>query len=211
MQRSVRAAVRVFLAAAAIAMAAAGSAHAQGRGGGGPPPGGGMGGPGGPGGGGMNGGPMGGPGFPQGPGSPGGGIGRGAPEPGMEPTPSAQGRQTADTNIRPGLQLGPPGRWWDDKSFAKSLKLRSDQQTRMDAIFEQNRAVLTARFQGLQQAEAQMDEVSRSPEPDESALFAQIDHVAQARAELDKANTHMLLQIRREMDADQIARLEKHH
>jgi Spy/CpxP family protein refolding chaperone len=126
------------------------------------------------------------------------------------PPPSTQGRQTADGNVRPGLQLGPPGRWWDDKSFAKSLKLRSDQQTRMDAIFEQNRAALTARLQGLQQAEAQMDEVSKASEPDEAALFAQIDHVAQARAELDKANTHMLLQIRKEMDADQIARLEKY-
>jgi hypothetical protein len=40
-------------------------------------------------------------------------------------------------------------------------------------------------------------------------LFAQIDRVAQARAELDKATTHYLLQIRKEMDSDQIKRLEK--
>jgi Spy/CpxP family protein refolding chaperone len=79
----------------------------------------------------------------------------------------------------------------------------------MDDIFEQNRSVLLSRFQGLQQAEAEMDEVSKAPEPDESALFAQIDRVAQARAELDKANTHMLLQLRKELDADQLARLEK--
>jgi hypothetical protein len=32
--------------------------------------------------------------------------------------------------------------------------------------------------------------------------------VAQARAELDKTNTHMLLELRKEMDADQIKRLE---
>jgi Spy/CpxP family protein refolding chaperone len=164
----------------------------------------------------MNGGPMGGPGFPPGPGGPGsggpgsGGPGRAGGDPGMEPPTSSQGRQGTDSTMRPGIQLGPPGRWWDDKSFAKSLKLRPDQQTKMDAIFEQNRGVLLTRLQGLQQAEAQMDEVSKAAEPDESALFTQIDRVAQARAELDKANTHMLLQLRREMDADQLARLEKH-
>jgi Spy/CpxP family protein refolding chaperone len=79
----------------------------------------------------------------------------------------------------------------------------------MDAIFDQNRNVLLAHLENVHQAEAQMEEISKSPAPDESALFAQIDHVAQARAELDKANTHMLLQIRKEMDADQIKRLEK--
>jgi Spy/CpxP family protein refolding chaperone len=107
------------------------------------------------------------------------------------------------------LQLGPPGRWWDDKSIVKSLKLSPEQQTRMDAIFEQNRGALMARFERVRQAEMQMEELSKSSAPDEAALFAQIDRVAQARAELEKANTHMLLQIRREMDAEQIKRLEK--
>jgi Spy/CpxP family protein refolding chaperone len=112
--------------------------------------------------------------------------------------------------MRAGLQLGPPGRWWDDKSFAKSLKLRPEQQARMDAIFEQNRSALLSRYQGLQQAEAQMEELSRAHTLDEAAIFAQIDRVYQSRAELEKANAHYLLQIRKEMDADQIARLEKH-
>jgi Spy/CpxP family protein refolding chaperone len=105
--------------------------------------------------------------------------------------------------------LGPPGRWWDDHGIAKSLKLRPEQQTRMDAIFEQNRGALLSRYETVQQAVAQMGELSKSPTPDEGALFAQIDRVAQARADLEKATTHMLLQIRREMDADQIEKLEK--
>jgi len=81
----------------------------------------------------------------------------------------------------------------------------------MDTLFEQNRDALLTRFQAVQQAESQMEELSRSPTPDEAALFAQIDRLAQARADLDKANTHMLLQIRREMQPDQILRLEKIH
>lgn len=173
-------------------LAAAGSAAAQGRGGGG-----GMG----HGGGGM--GPV-----PR----------EAAPPFGREPSgaapmasaPAAGPRAEAGGSAtRAGLQLGPVGRWWDDKSLAKSLKLRPDQKSRMDAIFEQNRPALLARYQSLQQAEFQMLEAARSPNPDEAALFAGIDRVAQARAELDKANTHMLLQLRKQMDPDQIERLEK--
>jgi Spy/CpxP family protein refolding chaperone len=115
--------------------------------------------------------------------------------------PSAEGR--------PGVQLGPPGRWWDDHGFVRNLKLRPDQQTHMDAIFEQNRGALVTRFQGVLQAQAQLDSLAKSTSPDEAALFAQIDRVAQARAELEKATTHYLLQLRREMDPDQIQRLEK--
>jgi Spy/CpxP family protein refolding chaperone len=195
MQRRHRDLARVIVAAICFAAIAMTSSLAQGRGGGGPgggpPPGGG------PGGGGMmGGGPM--------PGN--------HPPGNMGPPPMNPGNQSAGGQMRPGLQFGPPGqKWWDDKSFAKTLKLRPEQQTRMDVIFEQNKNVLLSRLQGLQQAESQMEEISRSPTLDEAALFTQIDRVAQARADLEKANTHMLLQIRKEMDPDQIARLEKHH
>jgi len=169
-----------LVAALSLAGAIAVPALAQGRGPGGPPPGGGMGSG------------MGSPQYPNGGPGPEGGP----------PPPGAPGR--------PGFQFGPPDRWWDDRGFARSLKLRPDQQTRMDAIFEQNRGALSSRLQTLQQAESQMAEIAAAPEPDEAALSAQIDRVAQARAELEKANTHMLLQIRKQMDPDQIARLEGH-
>lgn len=199
MKRSTRAFARTAIVLACLALTVASSALAQGRGGGGPPggggPGGGMGGPGGG---------MGGP--PQ---YPNGGQGPiGSAPMGNAPQPS-QRSQTADNPPRPSLELAPPGRWWDDKSMAKSLKLRPEQQARMDAIFDQSRNVLLSHLESVHQAEAQMEEISRSPVPDEAALFTQIDRVAQARAELEKATTHMLLQMRKEMDADQIKRLEK--
>jgi Spy/CpxP family protein refolding chaperone len=153
------------------------------------------------------GGGMGGPQFP------GGGPPQGEPVPrgGMPPQGQGRGDQSSEAPARAGLQLGPPGqRWWDDKGYVKSLKLRPDQQTRMDSIFEQNRSALLSRLENVQQAESQMELLSNSPVPDEGALFAQIDRVAQARAELEKTTTHMLLQIRKEMDADQIKRLANH-
>lgn len=138
-----------------------------------------------------------------------GGRGSGS-DPIAAPPPSGGPNTQSTGSMHGGLQLGPPGRWWDDKSFARSLKLRADQQSRMDSIFEQNRSALLSRYQNLQQAESQMEEISRTPSVDESTLFSGIDRVAQARAELEKANAHMLLMIRREMDPDQIDRLEKH-
>jgi Spy/CpxP family protein refolding chaperone len=149
--------------------------------------------------------------MPGGPGGMNGGSPNGMPPPGGPPPNSGQSGRGPEA-ARPGLQLGPPGqRWWDDKSFVKSLKLRPEQQAHMDAIFEQNKGALVSRLQSLHQAESQMAEIAKSSSPDESALFTQIDRVAQARAELEKANTHMLLQLRKEMDPDQIDRLERHH
>ncbi len=114
------------------------------------------------------------------------------------------------SGMRGGLQLGPPGRWWDDKHFAKDLKLRPDQQRRMDLIFETNRPTLLNRLGTVQGEESRMETLVRSRNPEEASLNAQIDRVWQARAELEKAKTHYLLQIRQEMDTDQLARLEEH-
>lgn len=133
----------------------------------------------------------------------------GFPRPDEGPPPNIRERSTEST-MRSGLQLGPPGRWWDDKHFAKQLQLRPDQQRHMDAIFEQNRTVLLKRYESLEQEEQHMLTLTQARNLDENALFAQIDRVEQARADLEKANTHLLFQLRNEMDADQLSRLEAH-
>ncbi|HVG27588.1 MAG TPA: hypothetical protein VM865_08285 [Acidobacteriaceae bacterium] len=181
--------------AAALGLGVPGLALAQHHGGGGPPGGGG--------------------GFPggmRGMGQPGGIGGRGGfPRSmgGPPPNVPSDPRNTVSP-MRGGLQLGPPGRWWDDKHFSKQLQLRPEQQRRMDTIFEQNRTTLLKRFETLEQEEQRMGELTHARTLDESALFAQIDRVAQARADLEKANTHLLFQIRSEMDADQLSKLEEH-
>ena len=124
------------------------------------------------------------------------------------PVNSASQPGATSSPMRGGLQLGPPGRWWDDKHFAKSLHLRPEQKKHMDALFDENRASLVSKYQALQQEESKMEALSRAQTLDENALFAQIDRVAQARADLEKANTHLLLQVRKEMDADQITHLD---
>lgn len=128
----------------------------------------------------------------------------------MAPPRNAPDSAGTVSTMRGGLQLGPPGRWWDDTHFAKQLKLRSDQQRHMDSLFEENRLHLLRRLETLQVEQNRMEALTHAKTPDEPGLFAQIDRVAQARAELEKGYTHLLLQIRNEMDPDQIGRLEQY-
>jgi Spy/CpxP family protein refolding chaperone len=113
--------------------------------------------------------------------------------------------------MHPNVQVGPPGRWWDDKHFAKQLKLTEDQQRHMDAIFEQNRPALLKRYENLELEEQRMEALTHAKTLDESALFAQIDRIEQARADLGKASLHCQVLIRNELDQDQIAKLEDQH
>jgi Spy/CpxP family protein refolding chaperone len=124
--------------------------------------------------------------------------------------PSEMNRNSAG-RIHPSLQVGPPGRWWDDKHFAKQLKLSEDQQRHMDSIFEQNRPTLLKRYESLEQEEQRMETLTHAKTLDEGALFAQIDRIEQARADLGKATMHYQVQIRNELDQGQISKLEDQH
>jgi hypothetical protein len=53
------------------------------------------------------------------------------------PSISSSQEGAASNTMRGGLQLGPPGRWWDDKHFAKTLHLRPEQKKRMDDLFDE--------------------------------------------------------------------------
>lgn len=101
------------------------------------------------------------------------------------------------------LHVGPPGRWWDNPEFSKKLSLTSSQQKTMDDIFQKSRLKLIDLMAALQKEEAIMEPLVNADQPDESKVVAQIDKVAQARANLEKANARMLLGIRRVLTPDQ--------
>jgi Spy/CpxP family protein refolding chaperone len=107
-----------------------------------------------------------------------------------------------------GLHVGPPGRWWDDPEFVKRFGLSEDQQKKMDEIFNTNRLKLIDLFAAVQKEEAIMEPLVAADPPDENKLLAQIDRVAQARAELEKANARMLLGIRRQLTHEQWLKLQ---
>jgi periplasmic protein CpxP/Spy len=103
---------------------------------------------------------------------------------------------------------GPPGRWWMDPALVQKLGLTADQQKRIDAEFQQSRLKLIDLSAALQKEEAIMDPLLEADRPDESQVLAQIDRVAQARAELEKANARMLLGFRSVLTQDQWKKLQ---
>jgi protein CpxP len=124
---------------------------------------------------------------------PGGGMGMGPHRPPME---RAMG---------PG---GDHGRWWNDPKAVDKFKLTDTQRKSMDDIYQQHRLTLVDLHATLEKAELALEPLIQADQPDESRVLAQIDKVAQARAELEKANARMLLGIRRQLTPDQWKQLQ---
>ncbi len=134
----------------------------------------------------------------------GGGFGRSSMPSSRVPT---LGRGTPETRAS-SVRLAPPGRWWDDSSIAKDLRLDSKQQHRMDDVFGANRESLLKLYKSLQQEESTLAKTIRAKDLDEGQIFQQIDRVTEARAELEKAEVHMSLQIRKELTPEQTSKLD---
>lgn len=104
--------------------------------------------------------------------------------------------------------FGPPGMWWKNPDIAQKLNLTDDQKKRMDDIFQQSRLQLIDLKANVEKQEAQLEPMLAANPPDTNKVLAQIDLVAAARAELEKAVARMLLSIRGVLTADQWARLQ---
>jgi len=139
----------------------------------------------------------------RGPGSPGG--------PGANAPPSGSGSAGTGASTHTPQHFGPVGRWWDDRSIVQTIGISKDQQKKMDVIFNANKPAILATYKTFLAEQAKLDTLSKQTKVDQAAMFAAIDAVNQARAALEKANTQMLLQIRQQMNADQIEKIEKLH
>ena len=98
---------------------------------------------------------------------------------------------------------GEHGRWWNNPELAQKLGLTADQQKKMEAVFEQSRPSLMDLSASVRKEESGMEPLLAADQPDEGKILAQIDRVAQARAELEKANARMLLGLRRVLTPEQ--------
>jgi Spy/CpxP family protein refolding chaperone len=102
----------------------------------------------------------------------------------------------------------PGGKWWTRPEMAQQLGLTADQTKKMDDIFQQYRLKLIDLNASVQREETIMEPLVAAEQPDEAKIVAQIDKVAQARAELEKANARMLLGIRRLLTPEQWNKLK---
>lgn len=113
-----------------------------------------------------------------------------------------------DPGMRPELRIAPPGMWWKNPDIVQKLSLTSDQQKRMDDIFQQSRLQLIDLKANVEKQEVLLEPMLSANPPDTNKVLAQIDRVASARAELEKANARMLLGIRGVLSADQWTKLQ---
>jgi Spy/CpxP family protein refolding chaperone len=108
-----------------------------------------------------------------------------------------------------GLQTDLPDRWWKNPATAQSLGLTADQQKKMEDVFQQYRLRLIDLNAALEKDELSLEPLVATEPLDESKITAQIDRVAQARAELEKANGRMLLGIRKMLAQNQWNKLQR--
>jgi Spy/CpxP family protein refolding chaperone len=98
---------------------------------------------------------------------------------------------------------GEHGRWWNNPTVIDQLKLTEDQRKAMDDILQQHREQLIDLRASVEKSEVAMSPLIDADQPNESAILAQIDRIAQARAELEKANARFLLELRAKLTPDQ--------
>jgi Spy/CpxP family protein refolding chaperone len=126
--------------------------------------------------------------FAQAPGGGGPGMGFGDHRPPMERSMGAQGEH---------------GHWWNNPTVAERLKLTDTQRKAMDDTLQQHRETLVDLRGSLEKSELELEPMMKEDQPNESQILAQIDKVAQARAELEKANARFLLAIRSKLTPEQ--------
>jgi Spy/CpxP family protein refolding chaperone len=100
------------------------------------------------------------------------------------------------------------GRWWDNPHVAEKLGLTADQQKKMNQIFQNHKLKLIDLHANLHKQEAILGPLIGADNPNESQILAQIDVVAQARANLEKEFARMLLGIRRQLTPEQWQKLK---
>lgn len=96
------------------------------------------------------------------------------------------------------------GKWWQDERFRQELGLTAEQSTRLEAIFQKTQPTLRQRMQALDQAEKEFDRLVETG--DDASVLDHVEIVENARAELNKTRTMMLLRMRRSLTADQWAK-----
>jgi Spy/CpxP family protein refolding chaperone len=115
-----------------------------------------------------------------------------------------------DSQMDGGLHIGPAGMWWKNPMVVQRLTLTTDQTKRMDDILQQSRLQLIDLKANVEKQQVMLEPMLSANPLDVAKASAQIDKVAQARADLEKANAKMLLNIRGVLTVEQWTKLRDH-
>lgn len=108
------------------------------------------------------------------------------------------------------LQATVSGTFWRNPRWVETMNLTSDQQRRMDEVFQQYRLRLVDLTATLQKEELVLEPLlaNMPPSADNGAkIMTQIDRIADSRAELEKANSKMLVGILQLLSKEQFDKL----
>jgi Spy/CpxP family protein refolding chaperone len=109
-----------------------------------------------------------------------------------------------------GDHLLPFGMWWKNPEVATRIGLSADQQKQIEGLFLQSRLQLIHLHASLQEEQLMLEPLLSATPFDEAKSMEQIDKIADTRADLEKTNAKMLLNIRGVLTADQWAKLRTH-
>ncbi len=108
-----------------------------------------------------------------------------------------------------GPRQSPGGKWWENPEIIKRLAITADQQKKMDDIWQQSRLKLIDLSATLEKEEVVMEGLLKGPQLDDSRILPAVDRIAQARAELEKANARLMLAIRHVLTPEQWEKLDE--
>ncbi|MES2391753.1 MAG: Spy/CpxP family protein refolding chaperone [Acidobacteriota bacterium] len=101
--------------------------------------------------------------------------------------------------------------WWKNPEMAQRLALTPDQTKRIDDLFVQSKVKLIHMHASLEEEEFLLGPLMDANPVDQAKAGAQIDKIADTRAELEKTNAKMLLGIRAVLSAEQWTKLHERH
>ena len=100
------------------------------------------------------------------------------------------------------------GAWWSNASLTSQLGLTDDQKTKILKSFENHRLTLESNKASLEKEEAQLARLLEADAVDRNAAIAQIYRVANARAEMERTNATMTLEMREHLTRAQWTQLQ---
>ncbi|HWZ50432.1 MAG TPA: Spy/CpxP family protein refolding chaperone [Granulicella sp.] len=106
-----------------------------------------------------------------------------------------------------GFQGLPHGLWWKNPMLVQQIGVTPEQQKQMDEILQKSRLQLIDLKANVEREEVLLQPMLDANPPNTPQVLAQIDKLAQARADLEKSRARMLLSIRTVLTPEQWTKL----
>src|SRR5512140_3122961 len=101
----------------------------------------------------------------------------------------------------------PPGKWWKRPRIVERLKLKPDQQERLDEIFSKNRRSFIDLKADVDRRAVDLEELLTKKGSDPARIFAATDALEQAKAKLGKTRTMMIVEMKGVLSDEQWQRI----